>query len=61
MKKRTKRIVGFLIGVVLVIIIAFPLFVANMAVNMVVNPNRDTSHNPEKAYAQLFEELPEAQ
>lgn len=60
MKKRTKRIVGFLIGVVLVIIIAFPLFVANMAVNMVVNPNRDTSHNPEKAYAQLFEELPAA-
>ena len=61
MTKRTKRILGFLLGVLLVIIIAFPLFVANMAVNMVVNPNRDTSHNPEKAYAQLFEELPEAQ
>ena len=27
---------------------------------MVVNPNRETSHNPEKAYAQLFEELPPA-
>ena len=31
-----------------------------MAVNMVVNPNRETSHNPEIAYAQLFEELPPA-
>ena len=60
MKKRNKRILWFLIGVLLVIIIAFPLVIANMAVNMLVNPNRDTSHNPEKAYAQLFEELPPA-
>lgn len=60
MKKRNKRILWFLIGVLLVIIIVFPLVIANMAVNMLVNPNRDTSHNPEKAYAQLFEELPPA-
>ena len=60
MKKRTKRILWFLVGVLLVVAIAFPLVVANMAVNMLVNPNRDTSHNPEKAYTQLFEELPPA-
>ena len=44
----------------IIILIALPLIIANMAVNMVVNPNRETSHNPEKAYAQLFEELPPA-
>ena len=60
MKRRTKRIVGFLVAVVLILIIALPFIAANMAVNMVVNPNRDVSHNPEKAYEQLFEELPAA-
>lgn len=60
MKKRTKRILGFVVGVLIIIIIALPLTIANMAVNMLVNPNREISHNPEKAYAQLFEELPPA-
>ena len=60
MRKRTRRIAGFLIGVLIIILIALPLYIANQAVEMVVNPNRDTSRNPEKAYAQLFEELPPA-
>jgi hypothetical protein len=60
MKKRAKRVLGFLLCVLIIILIALPLIIANMAVNMVVNPNRETSHNPEKAYAQLFEELPPA-
>lgn len=61
MKARTKRIIGFLVGILIIILLVLPLIIANMAVNMVVNPNRDTSHNTEKAYAQLFDELPSAQ
>ena len=60
MRKRARRIVGFIIGVLIIILIALPLYIANLAVEMVVNPHRDTSRNPEKAYAQLFEELPPA-
>lgn len=58
--KKKKRVVVFLASVLIIIIIVVPLIIANMAVNMLVNPNRVISHNPEKAYALLFEELPPA-